>query len=189
MIGVLALQGGFDRHAKALKQLGVDHRLVKLPRHLNGLTGLIIPGGESTTMLKLMDASELFEPLTEFCQTGVPVLGTCAGSILLCQKVTHPDQRSLNAIPATIERNAYGSQRESFCADVDIPAWDLRQMPVFFIRAPRFLATDEGVDALCHYQGDLAGIQYRQFVAVSFHPELANHTHFHRAWMQRYNLS
>lgn len=188
MIGVLALQGGFDRHVQALQQLGAPFRLVKLARELDGLSGLILPGGESTTMLKLLQAFDLFDPLKAFCQSGIPVLGTCAGSILLCETTVNPAQKSLAAIPATIERNAYGSQRESFYAEVDVPKWQVAAMPVYFIRAPRFLEIDDQVQVICRYQGDICGVIYQKITAVTFHPELAEHSTFHEAWLKRFSV-
>ncbi len=186
MIGVLALQGGFAAHCQCLRRLGIDHREVRLARDLEGLSGLILPGGESTTMLKLMAAYDLFEPLRAFGNAGKPVLGTCAGAILMCAQVRNIEQRSLGFIPAAIDRNAYGSQRESFSYDVDCPPWSLIGVPSLFIRAPRFAGLDPEVAVLAHFEDDIVGVTYRHFVAVTFHPELGNSTRFHQAWYERY---
>lgn len=186
MIGVLALQGGFAAHSSCLRRLGIDHREVRLARDLEGLDGLILPGGESTTMLKLMAAYDLFQPLRAFGEAGKPVLGTCAGAILMCDHVRTNDQLSLGFIPAAIDRNAYGSQRESFSYDVDCPPWSLEAVPSLFIRAPRFAELGPEVAVLARFDDDIIGVTYRHYVAVTFHPELGNSTRFHQAWYERY---
>ena len=188
MIGVLALQGGYERHGKVLEKLGVAYRYVKLPHQLEGLDGLIMPGGESTTMLKLANTFSLMEPLRACIQTGLPVFATCAGSILLCDTVLHPSQQSLGVLPATIERNAYGSQRESFYAEIDVEPWGLEQVGVYFIRAPRFVAHEPQVQVLCRFNQDIIGVQWRHITAVTFHTELADHTVMHRAWLHQQAL-
>lgn len=188
MIGILAVQGGFLAHQHILEQLGAPARLVKLPRHLEGLRGLILPGGESTTMLKLMEAFDLFEPLQAFGNQGHPVLGTCAGAILMCQKVNFRNQRNLGWIPASIDRNAYGSQQESFKVIHDVPLWELSDVPSLFIRAPRFVDIGRDVAQLSHWEGDVTGVVYQNFTAVTYHPELGNDTRFHKAWLERFGL-
>ncbi len=185
MIGILALQGGFQAHGRMLDRLGLAHRLVRLPRDLEGLKGLILPGGESTTMLKLLDAFDLFEPLRDFGQSGKPVLGTCAGAILMCCEVSHPRQKSLSWVPASIERNYYGAQQHSFKAEVQLPAWQLCDVPALFIRAPRFSELDAEVQILSRQDEDLTGITWRQFTAVTYHPELTDDPRFHQAWIDR----
>ncbi len=185
MIGVLALQGGFLAHRHILGALGVETREVRLPQHLEGLSGLIMPGGESTAMLKLMDAYSLFEPLAAFGQSGRPVLGTCAGAILMARRVAGLGQRSFGWIPVEIERNAYGSQRESFQVKVDCPAWGLESVPVLFIRAPRFTELGPETTVLSEWEGSVTGVIHRQFTAVAYHPELGEDTRFHAAWLAR----
>jgi len=187
-IGVLALQGGFQAHQAVLDKLGVAHRSVKLADDLNHIQGLIIPGGESTTMLKLMEDFDLFEPLNAFAGSGRPVLGTCAGAILMCEKVSNRNQRSLGWIPSTVDRNAYGSQQYSFQATVDCPLWDLKEAPALFIRAPRFTGLGEGVQELSRTDGDITGVVYKNFAAVTYHPELGDDTRFHKAWLEKNGL-
>ena len=186
MIGILALQGGFQAHGRTLDALGLPWRLVRLPRDLEDVDALILPGGESTTMLKLLDAFALFAPLEAFAQTGKPVLGTCAGAILMSRRVLHPEQRSLGWLPATIERNFYGAQQHSFKANVAIPEWQLAEVPALFIRAPRFSALGEDVRVISRWEDDITGITWRQFTAVTYHPELTDETAFHQAWYQRF---
>jgi len=186
MIGVLALQGGFRAHGAVLEKLGVANREVRTARDLDGLTGLIMPGGESTTMLKLMEAYDLFEPLDAFGRSGRPVLGTCAGSILMARRVVGREQRSFGWLPADIERNAYGCQRESFEATFDCPLWGLRGVTALFIRAPRFVKLGEGVQVLSEWDGSATGVVYGNLTAVAYHPELSPDSRFHTAWLDRF---
>ena len=186
MIGVLALQGGFHAHLDMLRRLDVPSREVRLPRDLIGLDGLILPGGESTTMLKLLKAFDLFEPLREFGLTGKPILGTCAGAILMCETVNFRNQESLGFIPASIDRNAYGSQQESFRADTSIPMWNLSAVPALYIRAPRFHSLSDDVKVISTHDGDITGVTWRNFTAVTYHPELGDDLAFHQAWLDQY---
>lgn len=185
MIGVLALQGGFHAHLENLGELGVSTREVRLPEDLVGLDGLILPGGESTTMLNLLRAFDMVDPLKDLVRGGTPVLATCAGTILLCDQVAHPVQASLALLPAQVQRNAYGCQRESFQGAVDIPDWDLSQVEVFFIRAPRFRSWSDDVRVLCRFGSDVVGVVYRNMTAVTFHPELAHESRFHEHWLKQ----
>ena len=171
-----------------LEQLGIPHREVKLPKHLQGLEGLILPGGESTTMLKMLAAFDMFEPLQAFAETGLPVLGTCAGAILMMKTVNFQGQKSLGWIPGSIDRNAYGSQRESFSTQFDCPLWGIRNVEALYIRAPRFQDLGQGVQVLATLENHITGIVYHQFTAVTFHPELTDDTRFHQAWLERFVL-
>ena len=182
MIGILALQGGVRAHERALDRLGLEHRRVTLPDHLDGCDGLILPGGETTTMLKLMAAYDLFEPLADYGRSGKPVLGTCAGAILMCAQIQAVEQVGFGWVPAVIRRNGYGSQRESFREPVDIPAWGISDLDVLYIRAPRFTEIDPAVTVLSERHGEVTGITYRRFTAVTYHPELIEDERFHRAW-------
>ena len=184
MIGILALQGDFEAHGKSLQRLGVPFREVRLARDLEGLDGLIIPGGESTTMAKLLKIFDLLQPLIDFGNSGKPVLGTCAGSILMCQRIEDWNLPLLGWIPATIERNAYGCQRESFFVQIDGGQWGGPNLPAYFIRAPRFLDTDPGVEVIFRHQGDISGVCYRNFTAITFHPELSDDSRFHQKWLE-----
>jgi len=187
VIGVLALQGGFAAHAQHLHALGAQTMEVRLAADLARCRALVLPGGESTAMLRLMKAFDLFAPLRQFCSAR-PVLATCAGAILLAHKVSHPTQESLDLLPVAIERNAYGCQRESFEALQDIPLWHIRAVPALFIRAPRFLALEEGnqrVQVLSKLGQDITGVRMDNIIAVTYHPELCPDLSFHRAWLER----
>jgi len=183
VIGVLALQGGFHAHREMLDRLGLTSVEIRLPEDLKGISGLILPGGESSTMLKLMERESLFSEVQELGKAGVPILGTCAGAILMCQKVINPSQKSLEFIPATIERNAYGSQRESFETEFNIPFWGLKNVHALFIRAPRLIEYQEDVQVLSRLNGDITGVRYKNYTAITYHPELTNDTQFHKAWL------
>lgn len=182
-IGILAVQGGFHAHRRILEALEVDVVEVRLPRDLHHIQGLILPGGESTTMLKMLAAFDLMDPLKDFAKSERPVLGTCAGAILMSNKVNFKNQASLGWLPVSIDRNVYGSQRDSFYDSVSIPSWQLSEIPAYFIRAPRFVDLGEGVAVLSQWHGDVTGVCYRHFTAVTYHPELADDTRFHQAWL------
>jgi 5'-phosphate synthase pdxT subunit len=178
-IGVLALQGAFIEHEQMLQRLGADVRRVTLPRHLAGLSGLIIPGGESTTIGKLMVEWELLEPLRAFGRSGVPIYGSCAGAIVLAHDVGR-DQPLLDLMDLRVERNAFGRQAESFQADLQIPILGDAAFPGVFIRAPKIVATGAGVDILCTLpDGSIVAAQQQQMLAVSFHAELTGDTRLH----------
>jgi len=185
MIGILALQGGFDAHRKVLDQLGIPCRLVKLAKHLDGLKGLILPGGESSTMLKLMECYDLFDSLDRFGREGLPILGTCAGAILMCEKVDNVGQKSFGWVPVHVERNAYGSQRESFQIEQECPLWSLSAVPSLFIRAPRITNPGRELRVLSRYGKDVTGVVYQHYTAITYHPELGGETRFHERWYQR----
>ncbi len=178
LIGVLALQGCIAPHLKHLHALGYATREVKKPEHLVGLTRIVLPGGESTTMLKLLAQTELEAPLTEFVKTH-PTWGICAGSILLAQKVSHPEQRSLNAIKIHAIRNFYGSQRESFSTTLEI-APSQTSMVVDFIRAPKLEPLAPSVQVLSKHGGDSVLMQEGHVLVSSFHSELREDSSLHR---------
>ena len=154
-IGVLALQGDFGMHRKALDRIGVDSAEVRMPRDLDEVGGLIMPGGESTTLLKLMDAWEFVPALEKFHAAGKPIFGTCAGMILLAREVVSPAQASLGFIDLTVERNAYGRQKESFETE---GSGDLGQGPraitMVFIRAPSIRRLGPAVTRLAEHRGE-----------------------------------
>lgn len=185
-IGILALQGGFQAHREKFDQLGVAAVEVRLPHQLESCRGLILPGGESTTMLKLIHAYELWEPLQRFAAKGQPILGTCAGAILMARQVIHKDQACFGWIPIAIDRNAYGSQIESFKTEVDCPLWQLEKVQAYFIRAPKFVDIDQDVQELSRSSDGINGVIFKQFTAVTYHPELGNQTRFHQAWLDRF---
>jgi 5'-phosphate synthase pdxT subunit len=174
-IGVLALQGDFALHAQALARLGVPSVEVRKPGELDQVAGLIIPGGESTTLLKLMDAWDFVPALEKFHAAGRPVFGTCAGLILLARDVERPAQRSLGFIDITAERNAYGRQKESF--ETEVMA-DLGQGPrpikAVLIRAPRIRRLGPGVTPLVERDGECLMARQGNVLVASFHPELTD---------------
>jgi 5'-phosphate synthase pdxT subunit len=183
-IGVLALQGDFGLHAQALDRLGVPAVEVRKPGELGEVAGLIMPGGESTTLLKLMDAWDFFPALEKFHAGGSPIFGTCAGLILLARDVENPAQRSLGFIDITAERNAYGRQRESF--ETEITA-DLgngpRPVKAVLIRAPRIRRMGPGVTPLAEYRGECVMARQGTVLVASFHPELTEDPAVHRYFL------
>ena len=186
-VGVLALQGAFDEHIKILQELGVEAVEVRLPIDLEGLDGLIIPGGESTTIGKLAVIYKLIEPLQEFARTK-PVWGTCAGMIFMAKEIG-AEQPSLELMDITVERNAFGRQVDSFVADLVVPELENGQddpFPAVFIRAPRLTASDNGSDVQIIAQlsdgAAVAAIQ-NQWLVTSFHPELTGDDRFHRYFL------
>ena len=182
-IGVLALQGDFSLHAKALAHCGLPIEVVEVrkPEQLDDLDGLIIPGGESTTLLKLMDAWGFVPALEKFHGGGRPIFGTCAGLILVARDVTSPAQFSLGLIDVGVERNAYGRQRESFEAS-GTAELDGRPEPVemVFIRAPRIRRLGAGVQTLARHGGDTVMARQGTVLVASFHPELTDDPTVHR---------
>lgn len=185
-IGILALQGGFQAHREKLEALDVETVEVRLPEQLQACAGLILPGGESTTMLKLLHAYELWNPLQQFAAEGHPILGTCAGAILMARKVNYKNQESFGWMPVTIDRNAYGTQAQSFKTRVDCPLWNLNQVEAYFIRAPKFIDMDPEVAEISRLEDGVNGVEYKHFSAVTYHPELGNETRFHRTWLERF---
>ena len=186
-IGVLALQGDFAEHIVMLQSLGVETAEVRLPEHLNGLDGLIIPGGESTTIGKLAVAYNLMEPLRTFGQRHA-IWGTCAGAIFLSKDVSR-DQPLLSLMDIKVERNAFGRQLDSFEADLDIP--ELKQATgtdnpyhAIFIRAPIIESVGGDARVLSTVpDGRIVAAQQGHFLATSFHPELTNDTRFHEYFL------
>ena len=186
-IGVLALQGDFSEHIAMLKQLNVDASEVRLPRHLDGLDGLIIPGGESTTIGKLAVAYNLMEPLKQFGQCHA-IWGTCAGAIFISKDIGR-DQPLLELMDIKVERNAFGRQINSFETDIDIP--ELKQATgsdapyhAVFIRAPIIKSVSGDAKILASVSdGRIIAAQQGHLLATSFHPELTNDTRFHEYFL------
>ena len=177
-VGVLALQGDFERHAAALEALGVDVVRVALPRDLDGLAALVMPGGESTTMLRLMGANGLRAPLERFVRER-PCLGTCAGVILLCAEADGLPAATLGALDVSVERNAYGRQIDSFSAPIESPVVG-GSFPGVFIRAPRIRRVAESVEVIARRAGEPVGVRSGRVVGLCFHPELTSDLRFHR---------
>ena len=180
-IGVLALQGDFALHARALEKCGVEAIEVRNPSELDEVEGLIIPGGESTTLLKLMDAGNFVPALEKFHGAGKPIFGTCAGLIILAREVESPRQFSLGLIDLTVERNAYGRQRESFEASgVARLDGESITLEMVFIRAPRIKRVGPGVQVLAEHGGEPVMAREGRVLVATFHPELTDGTTVHR---------
>lgn len=180
-IGVLALQGDFALHAKALAKCGVEAVEVRKPLELDEVDGLIMPGGESTTLLKLMDAWNFVPALEKFHSAGKPIFGTCAGLIILAREVENPKQFSLGLIDVTVERNAYGRQRESFEAPGTVRLHDKPvQLEMVFIRAPRIRRVGPGVEVLAEHGGEAVMARQDRVLVATFHPELTDSTVVHQ---------
>jgi 5'-phosphate synthase pdxT subunit len=179
-IGVLALQGDFALHAAALARCGAEAVEVRKPAELADVDGLIIPGGESTTLLKLMEAWGFVPAIEKLHAEGRPIFGTCAGLIVLAREVENPRQFSLGLIDVTVERNAYGRQRESFEAP-GTAALDGRPQPLemVFIRAPRITRVGPGVATLAEHRGEPVLVRQGTVLAATFHPELTDDTAVH----------
>jgi 5'-phosphate synthase pdxT subunit len=183
-IGVLALQGGFPVHAAALTEAGAAVREVRKVSDLEGLAGIVLPGGESTVQSMLIDRYGLREPLTAFCKTH-PVMATCAGLILLALEAHDSRVRTLGLLDLDVERNAYGSQRESFTETLEFDTLDGHKstVPGVFIRAPRIKAAGEGMKVLARKGDDPVAILAGRILAMTFHPELAADRTIHRFFL------
>ena len=186
MIGILGLQGDFAAHGRALDLLGAPNRVVKKPQEFDAIDGMIIPGGESTTLIKLMESNNYWQALEAFVESGKPVMGTCAGLILLAREVLNPPQASLGCIDISVERNSYGRQRESFEAigrfdpqGVEPDGTGEHALPMVFIRAPRILRRGANVTALATCGGDCVMARQENVVVASFHPELSGDSRVH----------
>jgi 5'-phosphate synthase pdxT subunit len=176
-IGVLAVQGAFQKHAEVLAQLGHAPVLVRAAADFEGIAGLILPGGESTVQLQLIDRLELRAPLERFLASKQPVLATCAGLILLANSVSQPEQPSFARLDVAVTRNAWGRQLESFEAESD----GAEPLPLVFIRAPRIDRVGTGVAVLARYRGEPVLVRQGTITGATFHPELAADTRVHRA--------
>jgi 5'-phosphate synthase pdxT subunit len=177
LVGVLALQGDFAAHAAVLRELGADVREVRVPADLDGLDGLIIPGGESTTMTLGIEREGLAEPLRELASAGTPILGTCAGMIML-------DREHLGIADYTCRRNAFGRQVRSFEADLDIPGVDGDPVRAVFIRAPWIESRGDDVEVLAEVDGHVVAARQGKVLVVSFHPEIAGERRIHELFLK-----
>ena len=181
-IGVLAIQGDYAAHADALVGAGAAPVEVRKPEQLDGLDGLILPGGESTTVLRFLDKLHFFDSLVEFCEKK-PVFGTCAGAILLAREVRNPSQRSLGVLDAVVERNAYGRQIDStiLVAETALPGGPLEMV---FIRAPRLVEIGPAVEVLARRDGCAVLVRQGATMAATFHPELSSDRRVHRMFVE-----
>ena len=183
-VGVLAVQGDFAEHKAILKVLGVDGREVRLPQQLETLDGLIIPGGESTTLSRLMSIYDLRQPIVQMAQEGKVVWGTCAGMIMLAHEITEEDPVPLQIMDIGVLRNAFGRQVDSFEQELDIVGFEEPPFNGVFIRAPVIVRVGEDVDVLASLSdGRPVAVQQKNVLATAFHPELTNDTRFHRRFL------
>ena len=182
-IGVLAVQGAFIEHERILKSLGAEVFEIRQLRDLDRyLDGLVLPGGESTVQGKLLHDLGLFEPLKNLIEKGLPTFGTCAGLILLANKLSNDSHTYFGALPATVERNAYGRQLGSFYAEENFEG--IGKVPMTFIRAPLIQSASEGVQVLATVNDQIVAIRYKNQLAISFHPELNEDLRVHRYFLE-----
>jgi len=183
-IGVLALHGAVIEHIATLRSIGVEGVPVRLPGDLDGVAGLILPGGESTTMRKLVARWSLREPVMELARSGAPMLGTCAGMIVVAREIAGadgPEEPVFPLLDVTVARNAFGRQLESFETDLEVPILGTRPVHAIFIRAPIIQRVGPGVEVLASLPDQrVVAVRERNIIAISFHPELAGETRFHR---------
>lgn len=180
-IGILGVQGAFAEHEGLLASLGIATVRVRLPVDLEGLAGLVLPGGESTTMRKLIDRWGLRRPILDLVEQGAPVLGTCAGMILLAREIDGGDEPVLPLLDISVRRNAFGRQLDSFEADIDVPVLGDAPVHGIFIRAPIVERVGPGTDVLARLpDGRVVAVREGNVIATAFHPELAGEPRFHR---------
>jgi len=180
-IGVLAVQGDFREHLDTLRAIGVEGVEVRLPSDLEGLDALILPGGESTTMRRLIDRWALREPILELARDGAPIFGTCAGMIVLSKEISGGEAPVLPLLDVTVVRNAFGRQLDSFEGEVDVPLLGDTPVHGVFIRAPTIEHVGGDVEVLARLEdGRIVAVREGNIMATAFHPELAGETRFHR---------
>jgi 5'-phosphate synthase pdxT subunit len=193
-IGVLALQGDYEAHAQILQSCGVEEVIaVRDAKALEQCDGLVIPGGESTTMSRLCDRYNLWEPLRNKINGGLPVLGTCAGLIMLSKSITggskNFEQKTLQALDIDVARNAYGPQIESFETWLEVPATGDDPLRVAFIRAPQILRTGEDVEVIATRNEQAVAVRQGNIMALTFHPEVVGEARLHQLWLDGFNAS
>jgi 5'-phosphate synthase pdxT subunit len=185
IIGTLALQGDFIEHINVIDKLGGQSIAVRNAKQLEGLDGLIIPGGESTTMLKLMHIYNLFQPIKELAYYGLPIMGTCAGMVLLANSVSNPTMSTLALMDIKVKRNAFGRQLDSFETKIAIPPLGNEPFPAIFIRAPLIEKTSSNTDILGRLPDNIiVAARQNNILALSFHPELSNDSRIHRYFLE-----
>ena len=182
-IGVLALQGSFAEHIHSFRRLDVPSHEVRLPADLEGLAGLVIPGGESTTISHLLNQFDLFAPLSRMIARGLPVWGTCAGMILLARESTDLPQ-TLSAIDIAVERNGWGRQVDSYETEINIPAFGMPPFRAVFIRPPIVTRVGPEVERLAELESSVVAVRQGNVLATAFHPELTDDLRFHSYFIQ-----
>lgn len=183
-IGVLALQGGFQAHARMLSKVNQTPVLVKKKEDLEGLSGLILPGGESTTNIKLMEKADLKNDIVDFHKKGAPLFGTCAGLILLAKDIVNSDQFRFGLLDLAVARNAYGTQKESFSQDTPIPIVGEPLYHCIFIRAPQIAKVSEKIEVLASLQDQIIFVKQDNVLGATFHPELTEDTRIHKFFVE-----
>ena len=177
-IGILGFQGAIIEHERQIKAIGHEPVIVKYPEQLEEIDGIILPGGESTTMGKILNRTGLMEPLRGKIQSGLPVWGTCAGMILLAKELVNDSVTHLGVMDIAVRRNAYGSQIDSFATKKVIPAVDSKEIELVFIRAPYITSVKDGVKILCELDGHIVAAEEKNMLVTSFHPEITDNTAF-----------
>ena len=185
-IGVLAVQGDVREHVRVLTSLGAQAHGIRRPTELTDLDGLVIPGEESTTMDKLVRAFDLFDPLRALIAGGLPVYGSCAGMIMLADRIAEgrPDQQTLGGLDITVRRNAFGRQVDSFEEDIEFVGLDGGPVRAVFIRAPWVEDAGDGVDVLARAAGKIVAVRQGALLATSFHPEVTGDTRVHELFVE-----
>ena len=185
-IGVLAVQGDVREHVRVLTSLGAQAHGIRRPTELTDLDGLVIPGGESTTMDKLVRAFDLFDPLRALIAGGLPVYGSCAGMIMLADRIAEgrPDQQTLGGLDITVRRNAFGRQVDSFEEDIEFVGLDGGPVRAVFIRAPWVEEAGDGVDVLARAAGKIVAVRQGALLATSFHPEVTGDARVHELFVE-----
>jgi len=184
MIGVLALQGAVKEHLGSLRRMGVQAREIRTPAHLEGIAGVILPGGESTTLGKLMERIGLDRALREFAAAGKPILGTCAGMILMARAVEGYEQPLLGLMDVVVRRNAFGRQVESFEQDLEISRLDGKKFRAVFIRAPYIVEVGPEVEVMAKVEGRPVLAREGKLLAAAFHPELTEDLRLHKLFVE-----
>ncbi len=180
-VGVLGLQGNVEEHADMLQRITKDVRIIKKANDIKGLDGLVIPGGESTTIFPLLKKYKIDR---EIKKANLPIFGTCAGAVILAKEILNMDQDTLNLMDMSVERNAYGRQVDSFEADLKIPKIGKKPLRGVFIRAPVITRVGDGVEVLAKQNGDPVLVRDGQFLAATFHPELTDDTRIHEYFLK-----
>lgn len=186
IIGILGIQGGFDKHNKMINSLGYETKIVRTPEELKTTDALIIPGGESTTFLNLFEKLNLRDAIVEYNKTS-PIMGTCAGLIVLSQSVDLLPVQPLGLIDITVDRNAYGRQKDSFIAEIEVNLNNSKDMyEAVFIRAPKIITSGDGCTVLAKYKDDIIMVENNSILVCTFHPELTENPMIHKYFLSKF---